>query len=196
ILSPHERNVVLHSGVGTTSDSQRARLTLVVEFKMEHIARHCNPDQMPNLGNFLSGPDSGSLCNVRFALDLSVTSEKRSVINLECKSFAVKCIRAARDHAIGNGMDWCAHRKIQITASMQPCTARARGSERQRRFFPTVVRNDRKREEELLRSLWNTCFFSRCLRGGLQRGPCLTANFNDSVRSSRESALKGFDCLY
>src|SRR6266849_5045164 len=125
ILSSHERNIVLHSGARTTSDSQSARLTLVVEFKMEHIAGHFNPDQMPNLGNFLSGPDSGSRSNLRLALDLSVTSKKRSVINLERKSFAIKRIRAARDHAIGNGVDWSAHRKVQITASMQPGTARA-----------------------------------------------------------------------
>ena len=72
---------------------------------MQHIARHLNPDQMANASDFLSRLDSSASNDLGLALDLSITSNKSSMINLQGKSFTVKWIRPARDHAVGNGVD-------------------------------------------------------------------------------------------
>jgi len=60
---------------------------------------------MPDASDLLSCMDFSASSDLCVALDLSVTSEKRSVINLQCKSFAVKCIGSPRDCPIGNGVD-------------------------------------------------------------------------------------------
>src|SRR5260370_36042008 len=104
---------------------------------------------MPNHSDFLSRADISSSGNVCFTLDLSVASEKRSVVNLESIGFAVKRIRPSDDNTVGNGADWRAARKVEITTSVQPGAARPQRSKSERRLFPALPWNLGKRDKVL-----------------------------------------------
>src|SRR5436190_3392753 len=104
---------------------------------------------MANTGDFLSRLDSSASDDLRLALDLSVTSNKSSMINFQGKSFTVKRIRPARDHAVGNGVDWSAPGKVEITAGMQTSTTRPGGCKCPRSFFPALRWDSGKREKPL-----------------------------------------------
>src|SRR6516165_7335239 len=107
---------------------------------------------MPYFGDSLSCSYPRSSDDVCLALNLSVTSQKRSVINLEGKCFAVERIWAPRNNTIRNGMNWRTQWKIEIAARVQPGTACPRGCERERAFFPARGWNSGKGKEYLRRS--------------------------------------------
>src|SRR6266480_895949 len=104
---------------------------------------------MPDAGNSLSCFDFRASSDLSLALDLSITSKKRSMINLQGESLAVKWIRSARDNTISDGVDWSAFREVKIAARMQAGAARPRGCKRSRSFFPALGWNSRKRKQPL-----------------------------------------------
>ena len=118
IFASHERHTVLHGRTRTPGDSQRARRGLVVEFEMQHIARHPNSDQMPHSGDLLPGSNGVSSSYICLALDLSVTGEDRSMINLQGKSFTVKWIWSSSNNTVSDGVDRSASGKVKITAGV------------------------------------------------------------------------------